>query len=106
MTQGQTVGKGRRFTGEIGVREKVYKKHVSAPGLLHLSREFQKTPEKFEIPASDWSAEIFFLANQQRATRTLSYLLTRSCFRYGFPHRVPFVQRADQIYHEIRTFFI
>ena len=58
-TQGQIVGTGRRFTGKTGARAKVYKTHVSAPGLLHVSREFQKTPEKFEVPASGWPEKMF-----------------------------------------------
>ena len=32
----------------------VYKMHVSGPGLLHLSRQFQEMTEQFENTASDW----------------------------------------------------
>ena len=103
-----------RFAGEIDACVKLNKAHGSAPGLLHISRESQKTPEKFEIPASVWLEKCFFFSGQsaktlskpiREDTGTLSWLLTRSCFHYRLLVLVLFVQRTDQFYREFATFF-
>ena len=92
------MGTGQRFTGGIGARAKVCKRHVSASGPLHLSRQFQKTPEKFEIPASDWPEKCFPGQGEEHLPGHFRIFLHEAVFTID--------QRFHQIYLEFATFFI
>ena len=51
---------GTRIHGQNSACAEVSKTHVSAPGLLHLLRQFQKMTENFEITACDGPEKCFF----------------------------------------------
>ena len=88
------------------VRAKVYKTHVSAPGLLHLPRQSQKMPENLEIPACNCQEKCFFFwpVSEAHLPGHFYTFLHGVVFTIDLP-RPTSVQQTDQTYRGFATLF-